>query len=76
MPKSRQVLTMQIETAACTKAGSLVTNFRDALPPTPSDLARDTSKDPRVFDCRVSRKTCISVMSNKHETVTYAFHLK
>lgn len=47
---SRQVLTMQIETAAYTRAGSAVTNFRETLPPQQSDLARDALKDPYIFD--------------------------
>jgi predicted nuclease of restriction endonuclease-like (RecB) superfamily len=47
---SRQVLTMQIETAAYTRAGSAVTNFGETLPPPQSDLARDALKDPYIFD--------------------------
>ncbi|MFM0047312.1 PDDEXK nuclease domain-containing protein [Paraburkholderia sediminicola] len=47
---SRQVLTMQIETAAYTRSGSAVTNFRETLPPPQSDLARDALKDPYIFD--------------------------
>jgi len=47
---SRQVLTMQIETGAYTRAGSAVTNFRETLPPQQSDLARDALKDPYIFD--------------------------
>jgi predicted nuclease of restriction endonuclease-like (RecB) superfamily len=47
---SRQVLTMQIETAAHARAGSAVTNFRETLPPPQSDLARDALKDPYIFD--------------------------
>jgi predicted nuclease of restriction endonuclease-like (RecB) superfamily len=47
---SRQVLTMQIEAGAYTRAGSAVTNFRETLPPQQSDLARDALKDPYIFD--------------------------
>jgi len=47
---SRQVLTMQIETAACARAGNAVTNFSETLPPAQSDFARDALKDPYVFD--------------------------
>ncbi|MFL9913680.1 PDDEXK nuclease domain-containing protein [Paraburkholderia sp. RL17-337-BIB-A] len=47
---SRQVLTMQIETAAYTRSGSAVTNFRETLLPPQSDLARDALKDPYIFD--------------------------
>ncbi len=47
---SRQVLTMQIETAAYTRTGSAVTNFRETLPPPQSDLAREAIKGPYVFD--------------------------
>ncbi|WP_020071393.1 PDDEXK nuclease domain-containing protein [Paraburkholderia caledonica] len=47
---SRNVLTMQIETAAHARAGNAVTNFAERLPPPQSDLARDALKDPYVFD--------------------------
>jgi predicted nuclease of restriction endonuclease-like (RecB) superfamily len=47
---SRQVLTMQIETAADTRAGIAVTNFRETLPPQQSDLARNALQDPYIFD--------------------------
>ncbi|WGS45781.1 PDDEXK nuclease domain-containing protein [Burkholderia sp. JSH-S8] len=47
---SRNVLTMQIETSAHTRAGNAVTNFADRLPPPQSDLARDALKDPYIFD--------------------------
>jgi predicted nuclease of restriction endonuclease-like (RecB) superfamily len=47
---SRQVLTMQIETAAHARAGSAVTNFRETLPSPQSDLAREALKDPYIFD--------------------------
>ncbi|VXC91586.1 conserved hypothetical protein [Burkholderia sp. 8Y] len=54
---SRQVLTMQIETSAYTRAGSAVTNFRETLPPAQSDLAREALKDPYVFDFVALPKT-------------------
>jgi predicted nuclease of restriction endonuclease-like (RecB) superfamily len=47
---SRQILVMQIETAAHARHGSAVTNFGERLPPPQSDLAREALKDPYVFD--------------------------
>ncbi|KWF08624.1 PDDEXK nuclease domain-containing protein [Burkholderia ubonensis] len=47
---SRNVLAMQIDTQAHTRAGSAVTNFDVRLPPPQSDLAREALKDPYVFD--------------------------
>jgi predicted nuclease of restriction endonuclease-like (RecB) superfamily len=47
---SRQILVMQIETAAHTRSGSAITNFDERLPPPQSDLARDALKDPYIFD--------------------------
>ncbi|HEX8829043.1 MAG TPA: PDDEXK nuclease domain-containing protein, partial [Xanthobacteraceae bacterium] len=47
---SRQVLVMQIETAAHARSGSAITNFDERLPPPQSDLAREALKDPYVFD--------------------------
>jgi predicted nuclease of restriction endonuclease-like (RecB) superfamily len=47
---SRQVLVMQIETAAHARSGSAITNFDERLPPPQSDLARDALKDPYIFD--------------------------
>ncbi|SAL32443.1 hypothetical protein AWB70_02139 [Caballeronia cordobensis] len=47
---SRQVLVMQIETAASARSGSAVTNFSERLPPPQSDLAREALKDPYIFD--------------------------
>ncbi|OJB40412.1 hypothetical protein BGV56_01055 [Burkholderia ubonensis] len=47
---SRNVLAMQIDTQAHTRAGSAVTNFDARLPPPQSDLAREALKDPYVFD--------------------------
>ncbi|EUC20787.1 protein of unknown function DUF1016 [Burkholderia sp. BT03] len=47
---SRNVLVMQIESRLRERQGSAVTNFRDRLPPSRSDLARDSLKDPYIFD--------------------------
>ncbi|KWE64606.1 hypothetical protein WL77_19455 [Burkholderia ubonensis] len=47
---SRNVLAMQIDTQAHTRAGSAVTNFDARLPPPQSDLAHEALKDPYVFD--------------------------
>lgn len=47
---SRNVLAMQVETGAYGRTGSAVTNFAERLPPPQSDLARDTLKDPYIFD--------------------------
>lgn len=47
---SRSVLTMQIETGAHRRTGSAINNFSDRLAPPQSDLARETLKDPYVFD--------------------------
>jgi predicted nuclease of restriction endonuclease-like (RecB) superfamily len=47
---SRNVLVMQIETRAYERQGSAVTNFPQRLPSPQSDLARDTLKDPYIFD--------------------------
>lgn len=47
---SRNILVMQIETGLRERQGSAVTNFPDRLPPPQSDLARDSLKDPYLFD--------------------------
>ncbi len=47
---SRNVLVMQIETRLRARQGGAVTNFPRRLPPTQSDLARDSLKDPYLFD--------------------------
>ncbi|MCL1622578.1 PDDEXK nuclease domain-containing protein [Ralstonia pseudosolanacearum] len=47
---SRNVLAMQIQTRLHARQGGAVTNFPDRLPPAQSDLARDTFKDPYLFD--------------------------
>jgi predicted nuclease of restriction endonuclease-like (RecB) superfamily len=44
------VLTVQIETKAHARAGKALTNFRRTLPPSQSDLAQQTLKDPYTFD--------------------------
>ncbi|MFH0939301.1 MAG: PDDEXK nuclease domain-containing protein [Planctomycetota bacterium] len=47
---SRAVLEHQIESGLYERQGKAVTNFDVALPPPQSDLARQTLKDPYVFD--------------------------
>ena len=47
---SRNVLQMQIETAAHTRQGKATSNFALRLPPPQSDLARQALKDPYLFD--------------------------
>ncbi|MEQ5841427.1 hypothetical protein BWP39_11800 [Paraburkholderia acidicola] len=47
---SRNVLAMQVSTGAYGRTGGAVTNFSERLPPPQSDLARDTLKDPYIFD--------------------------
>ena len=47
---SRNVLKMQIDTAAHLRQGAAITNFAQRLPAPQSDLARQVLKDPYVFD--------------------------
>ena len=47
---SRNVLVMQIETAALKREGAAITNFEQRLPKAQSDLARASLKDPYCFD--------------------------
>lgn len=47
---SRNILLMQIETAAHERFGHAVTNFKQLLPPPDSDMAQQTLKDPYLFD--------------------------
>lgn len=47
---SRNVLAMQIDTNAYSRAGAAITNFDARLPPPQFDLAREAFKDPYVFD--------------------------
>lgn len=47
---SRNILVTQIETGLHKRAGKALTNFETTLPPPQSDLARETLKDPYVFD--------------------------
>lgn len=47
---SRTILTLQIETDLYGRQGKAVTNFAATLPPLQSDLARQTLKDPYLFD--------------------------
>jgi predicted nuclease of restriction endonuclease-like (RecB) superfamily len=47
---SRNVLVMQVETRLRERQGKAVTNFPERLPSPQSDLARDSLKDPCIFD--------------------------
>jgi predicted nuclease of restriction endonuclease-like (RecB) superfamily len=47
---SRNILVMQIETSAHARLGRTTSNFTRRLPPPDSDLARQTLKDPYIFD--------------------------
>lgn len=47
---SRSVLSLMIDSAAHRRQGKAVTNFDAQLPPTQSDLAKQTLKDPYIFD--------------------------
>lgn len=47
---SRNILVMQIETRLRERQGHAVTNFPTRLPSPHSDLARDSLKDPYIFD--------------------------
>ena len=47
---SRNVLVHQIESGLFLRTGTAVTNFAATLPAPQSDLARDTIKDPYIFD--------------------------
>ncbi|NER47548.1 MAG: DUF1016 domain-containing protein [Symploca sp. SIO1A3] len=47
---SRNVLSLQIETDLYRREGRAITNFEQTLPAPQSDLARETFKDPYVFD--------------------------
>ncbi len=47
---SRNVLVHQIESGLYQRQGQALTNFDRALPPPQSDLARQTLKDPYIFD--------------------------
>ena len=47
---SRNILLMQVETAAHRRQGRAITNFAKRLPPPHSDLVQQTLKDPYLFD--------------------------
>jgi predicted nuclease of restriction endonuclease-like (RecB) superfamily len=47
---SRNILALQIDAQAHTRHGKAATNFAVALPEPQSDLARQTLKDPYIFD--------------------------
>lgn len=47
---SRNILLMQIDTAAHRRQGKAASNFAARLPPPESDMAQQTLKDPYIFD--------------------------
>lgn len=47
---SRNSMVMQIETSLHKRQGNAVTNFKEKLPSSQSDLAHQTLKDPYIFD--------------------------
>jgi predicted nuclease of restriction endonuclease-like (RecB) superfamily len=47
---SRSILELQIDGGAHQRQGKAISNFRDTLPPTESDLAAQVFKDPYLFD--------------------------
>ncbi len=47
---SRDILSIQINSRAITRAGKATTNFKDTLPPAASDMAAQIFKDPYLFD--------------------------
>lgn len=57
---SRNILSMQIETNLFKRQGNAVTNFKDKLPISQSDLAQNTLKNPYLFDF-------LSLGKNAHE---------
>ena len=59
---SRNVLNIHIETHSLEREGKAVTNFNERLPAPASDLARQTLKDPYVFDF-----LCVSKEADERE---------
>lgn len=47
---SRNIMVMQIESRLYHRQGKAITNFKDKLPSTTSDLANYTLRDPYIFD--------------------------
>jgi predicted nuclease of restriction endonuclease-like (RecB) superfamily len=47
---SRNTLSLQIAACAHERVGKVITNFAERLPPSQSDLAAQTIKDPYIFD--------------------------
>ncbi len=47
---SRNILELQIKNSAYARASKAITNFKQTLPPPQSDLARQTLKDPYIFN--------------------------
>lgn len=53
---SRAVMTHQIESGLYDRQGQAITNFKNTLPATQSDLAQRITKDPYIFDFLTLRK--------------------
>lgn len=47
---SRNILGLQIESDLYNRKGKSISNFKNTLPNTLSDLAQETLKDPYIFD--------------------------
>jgi len=47
---SRDIMVLQIESSLYTRQGKAISNFKETLPSLESDLARETFKNPYVFD--------------------------
>lgn len=47
---SRNILELQIKNDTYSRTSKAITNFKETLPPLQSDLARQTLKDPYIFD--------------------------
>lgn len=69
---SRAVLRIQIETDLFTRQGKAITNFANTLPKPQSDLAKQTLKDPYIFDILTTKKDAdersIETQLTKHIT--------
>jgi hypothetical protein len=57
---SRNVLLIMIKSGAHRRQGQAVTNFEHHLPAPQSDLARQTLKDPYIFDVRHDNRVVIA----------------
>ncbi|MBN2663708.1 MAG: DUF1016 family protein [Bacteroidales bacterium] len=69
---SRAVLRIQIETDLFKRQGKAITNFANTLPKPNSDLAKQTLKDPYIFDILTTKKDAdersIETQMTKHIT--------